>query len=122
MPGGKTILVVDDEVNIVDVLTILLEGDARTILRAHDGITALAIVREHHPDLVISDMMMPGIDGRELCRLIQSEPELAGTRVMLMSAVHKLDVRGCDEEVFIRKPFDIDEVDHVVERLLSELS
>ncbi len=118
---NKTNLVVDDEVDIVELPSLVLDGDGRTILRAYDGMTALAIARERHPDLVISDVMMPGIDGRELCHLIQSDPELAGTQVMLMSAVRKLDLRGCDEDVFIRKPFDIDAVEQAVKRLLSEL-
>ena len=122
MLGGKTILVVDDEADIVDILNILLAADGRTILSANDGIAALAIARERRPDLVITDVMMPGLDGRELRRLIRSDPELTGTRVMLMSAVHKLDLREHGEDVFIRKPFDIDALDEAVQRLLLEVA
>ena len=121
MLGGKTILVVDDEADIVDILNILLAADGRTMLSANDGIAALAIARERRPDLVITDVMMPGLDGRELRRLIRSDPELTGTRVMLMSAVHKLDLREHGEDVFIRKPFDIDALDEAVQRLLLEV-
>ena len=117
--ADKIILVVDDEEVIVGLLTLLLDVDGRTILGAHDGVEALAIARKQRPDLVITDVMMPGIDGRELCRLIRSDPELANTRVMLMSAVHKLDIGGYGADEFIRKPFDLHEVDRAVRRLLS---
>lgn len=122
MSKAKTILVVDDEPEIVNLLIIFLTGDNRTILGAHDGHTALAIARERRPDLLISDVMMPGIDGRELCRIIQADPELSATRVVLMSALHKLDLRECHEDVFISKPFDIYTIEQAVERLLSELT
>ena len=120
MVADKIVLVVDDEEVIVDLLTLLLDADGRTILGAHDGVEALAVARERRPDLVISDVMMPRLDGRELCRLIRSDPELANTRVMLMSAVHKLDIGGYGADEFIRKPFDLREMDRVVRRLLSE--
>ena len=122
MAGRKTILIVDDEADIVELLTLVLEGDGRTVLRAYDGITELALAREQHPDLVISDVMMPRLDGRELCRLIKADPELAHTRVVLMSAVHKLDLREYGEDVFIRKPFNILKMDEAVRHLLAELS
>ncbi len=122
MLGGRTILIVDDEEVIVELLTLLLDGDGRTILGAYDGVEALGIIREHRPNLVISNVMMPRLDGRELCRTIRADPELADTRVVLMSAGHKLDVHGYGEDLFIRKPFDLVEVEQTVKRLLSELS
>ncbi len=117
----RKILVVDDEAEIVDLLTMLLDGEGREILPAYDGNTALRIVREQRPNLVISDVMMPGIDGRELCRTIRSDPELAGVSIVLMSALNKLDMRECHEDVFISKPFDIFTVEQTIDRLLAEL-
>ncbi|MDP9378774.1 MAG: response regulator [Chloroflexota bacterium] len=122
MVGTKTILVVDDEVEIVELLTLLLDGDGRTILGAYDGNAALEIVREQRPDLVISDVMMPGIDGLELCRIIQSDPGFGEISIVLMSAINKLDLRECREDVFISKPFDIFTIEQTVERLLAGLA
>ena len=118
----KQILVVDDEAEIVELLTMLLDGDGRSILPAYEGTTALRIVREQRPHLVISDVMMPGIDGRELCRIIRSDPELEGISIVLMSAVNKLDLRECQEDVFISKPFDIFTVQQTIDSLLTELT
>ncbi len=118
----KKILVVDDEPEIVDLLTLLLERDGITILSAYDGNTALQIVREQRPHLVISDVMMPGIDGRELCQRIRSDPELMGIPIVLMSAINKLELRECTEDVFVTKPFDIFTVHQTVEYLLSQLT
>ena len=121
MAGGKTILVVDDEADIVNVLRIILSQDGVKVLSAYDGLEALDIARRERPDLVISDVMMPGMDGLELCRAIRSDPELADTRVVLMSAVHKLGLIDSSEDAFIPKPFGIEMVEATVERLLSEV-
>lgn len=49
--------------------------------------------------------MMPGLNGRELCRATESDPELSGTRTVLMGATYKWDLRECDEDEYISKPF-----------------
>jgi CheY-like chemotaxis protein len=94
----KTVLVVDDEADIVEVILAVLAEHDVTVLAAYDGRAALELARRARPDLVLSDVMMPGLDGRELCALIKADPDLAGTRVALMSAMYKLDLRDIDED------------------------
>ena len=82
----KKILVADDEDGIVRLITAILDGADVTLIAAHDGSEALENVRAQRPDLVLCDVMMPGLDGRELCRIIEANPDLAGTPVVLISA------------------------------------
>ena len=121
MVGGKTILVVDDESSIAMVIRLLLDDLGVAVLSAPDGDTALGMIRERRPDLVISDVMMPGLDGRELCRIIRSDPELASIRLVLMSAVHKLDLRDCEADGFLPKPFGLEMLEGMVERFLADV-
>ena len=115
----KTVLVVDDEADVVDVIVAVLAGHDITVLAAYDGRAALALARRERPDLVLSDVMMPGLDGRELCGLIKADPDLSGTRVALLSALYKLDLRECGEDAFIPKPFGRDQLKGAILRLLA---
>jgi len=119
---GKTILVVDDEAAIVNLLRIILSQDGVEVLGAYDGLEALDIARRERPDMVISDVMMPRMDGRELCRAIRSAPELAGTRVVLMNALHKMILVDYTEDAFIPKPFGVEMLEETVERLLADVT
>ncbi|MDP9382253.1 MAG: response regulator [Chloroflexota bacterium] len=117
--GMKKILIVDDEEEIVALLAMLLDGDA-SVLSAYDGEQALEMVREHQPELVLTDVMMPRLDGRALCRLIRSDPATARTRVILMSAGRWLDAGECGADGLIHKPFDIPLLLQTVSRYLKD--
>jgi DNA-binding response OmpR family regulator len=79
----KTVLVVDDEPNIVDLVRLYLEGDGFRVVAAGDGPAALAAHAEHGPDLVILDVMLPGMDGFEVCRAIRRESD---TPILMLTA------------------------------------
>ena len=113
---------VDDEPEIVDLVSMVLEGEDRELLVAYDGSQALDIAREERPDLVLTDVMMPRLDGRELCMQIKADPVISETRIILMSAMRHLDPEGCKADALIQKPFDISEVADTVEQLLMEPS
>ena len=66
-----TVLVVDDERNIVELTRLYLSNDGYTVLSAYDGLEALEMIREEHPDLVVLDIMLPNLDGWELCRRLR---------------------------------------------------
>lgn len=70
---AASVLVVDDDATVSDVVRRYLERAGYTVLLAGDGPSALAAFREHRPDLVVLDLMLPGLDGRELCRLMRAE-------------------------------------------------
>jgi len=111
-----TILIVEDEQPLRTFLARLL-GDAghRTLLAIHGG-HALEMVEKERPDLVISDIMMPILNGVELCRRLKA---MSGTRaipVILMSSAGALAAAGSGADAFIEKPFDLEDMEALVRR------
>ena len=104
------ILIVDDEPSGRETLEALLIGDGYELLQAEDGFSALAIAKEKCPDLVLLDVMMPRMDGFELCRRIRADSTLSEMPILLVTALDDRDSRlagfhaGADD--FITKPFD----------------
>lgn len=106
-----TILVVDDEVAITEVLRDLLEDEGYHVITARNGHEALASVAEVRPDVVVSDVMMPAMDGWQLCRALQSDPSFQPIPIVLMSAAAQPHSReGCSCTAFVPKPFNLDAV------------
>jgi DNA-binding response OmpR family regulator len=103
----KTILVVDDAPNIVELVRIYLEGAGYATLVATDGRSAVELHRKHRPDLVILDVMLPGMDGFEVCRAIRREADTPV--VMLTARTDDIDAivgleLGADD--YVTKPFN----------------
>jgi adenylate cyclase len=110
MNDPPRILVVDDNETNRDIIVTRLEANGYKTLQAADGQQALAAVTQHHPDLVLLDVMMPNIDGLEACRQLKGNVGLAFTPVILVTAkaatqdvVAGLDA-GADE--YLTKPID----------------
>jgi len=107
--AGARILIVDDENAIHTLLGRILELNGYEALHALSGREALEIVEREHPDLVLSDVLMPGMSGLELCWLLKSNPKTALLPVLLMTALSGTEERveafesGADE--FVAKPF-----------------
>ena len=103
----KTILVVDDERNIVDLLRLYLEKEGFAVIAAGDGEEALALHRRHDPDLVILDLMLPKIDGFEVCREIRRQGDtpvlMLTARADDIDAIVGLEL-GADD--YVTKPFN----------------
>ena len=72
MTDGHTVLVVEDEADIREMLTLLLEGEGYAVHQAEDGLRAVAVLEELIPDLVLLDIMMPGMDGHAVCRHVRA--------------------------------------------------
>jgi two-component system alkaline phosphatase synthesis response regulator PhoP len=111
----QTILVVDDEPQIVEIVRDYLEGAGYRVLTARDGQTALTLARHEHPDLVVLDLMLPGgLDGLEICRRLRRDPGLADVPIIMLTArVEETDrliglELGADD--YITKPFSPREV------------
>jgi two-component system alkaline phosphatase synthesis response regulator PhoP len=81
-----TILLVDDEADILEFLGYNLEREGYRVLKAKNGLKGLKLAMEHKPQLVILDVMMPGMDGMETCNEIRKIPELAGTLIAFLTA------------------------------------
>ena len=105
----KTILVVDDEPSIGRVVQFKLQQEGFRVALATDGLEGLAKVREEKPDLILLDLMMPGMDGFEVCRRLRAAPETVTTPVIILTARgQEMDrIRGVELGVldFFTKPF-----------------
>ena len=118
---AQTILVVDDEQPVVEVVAGVLEYAGYRVLTAGNGKEALAYLEKGKVDLVLSDMMMPVMDGTQLCKRIAADAAHNSIPFVLMSATHtvaRLD--GCRYAGFLRKPFDIQELLRLVASVLGE--
>ena len=114
-----TILVADDETPIVALLHDLLENEGHSVIVAHNGREALALARAAHPDLILSDIMMPLMDGMQLVRMLREEAITREVVVILMSAAQPPDLVSVGAAAFLAKPFDLDEVNRLIARHLA---
>ena len=109
---GKSILIVEDEQNIVDILSFNLSREGYDTLEAYDGPTGLQLALEQDPDLILLDLMLPGMDGFEVCRRIRAGNAQIGI-IMLTARTQEMDkvtglMTGADD--YITKPFSMREL------------
>jgi len=116
------ILVADDSPGIRDLLQMSLESLGYSVLVAEDGESALERIVSAQPDLMIIDVMMPKINGFQICRRVKSSPATRETPVILLTArVREEDVfwgHDCGADEYITKPFRTEDLEKTVERLL----
>jgi DNA-binding response OmpR family regulator len=120
--AGKRVLVVDDDAKTVELVKLYLKRDGYRVLTAYDGIEALRLAREGHPDLIVLDLMLPGIDGLEICRTLRNESDVP---VIMLTAkttdqdkLVGLDM-GADD--YVTKPFSPRELAARVRAVLRRL-
>lgn len=106
----KTILVVDDEPAILDLLTTLLSDEGYQVLSAVDGAAALEGLKREAVDVVITDGMMPRLDGEALIRAMRARPETREVPVIFVSAAVTPRLEGLEPWWFLPKPFDLEVV------------
>ncbi len=82
----KHILVVDDEIGALTLIGIMLDRGGFSVLKAKDATSALAVLDQNTPDMIILDVMMPGMNGIELCRVIRDREETQETPILILSA------------------------------------
>ena len=121
--SNATILVVDDNSDNVEILRAFLTSRGFSVEAAADGRSALARMEEIKPDLVLLDVMMPGMDGWEVCRVIKQHPSLADTRVVMVTAKGGFEDKyeglrsGADD--YVVKPVDFPDLLDKVQRNLA---
>src|SRR5438128_5128769 len=90
--GKRKVLLVDDDEELVELITDVLKNDGRFEVRvAANGFAAGMIVKEYRPDLVVLDVMLPDINGRDVCQLIRSDQTLEGVRIICISGMVEED-------------------------------
>jgi CheY-like chemotaxis protein len=82
------VLLVDDEPELLDVWSFALEYAGYEVARAHDGRAALIVVERQVPDLLVTDLMMPGMNGEDLCRAMRENPAWMSVPIMLHTSAH----------------------------------
>ncbi len=119
----KSVLIVEDEESIALSLEFLLRKEGCAVACARDGTTALQMIAQQPPDMVLLDVMLPLMDGFELCRRIRVDPALKKTRILMLTA------RGRENEIargmslgadaYLTKPFSTRELMGTVRSLLG---
>jgi CheY-like chemotaxis protein len=114
------ILVVDDEPVLRDTVAEVLRDEGYAVLTAADGRLAVAVFASDPPDLVLMDVMMPGMDGHEAYLAMRAHPNGRTIPIVLSSAETHPAELDPDIAAFLPKPFDLDQLIQLVARLLSE--
>lgn len=119
----KKVLIADDEQNIVISLEFLLRREGFEVFVASDGEEALVRLRAEKPDLVLLDVMMPKMNGFDVCQAIRADPDLAGMRVLMLTAKgREAEVSkglGLGADAYMTKPFSTKELVAQVRVLLG---
>jgi CheY-like chemotaxis protein len=115
-----TILVVDDEPTIRALVIAVLEQEGNATLDAADGHAALAALAQIDPDLVLMDVMMPGLDGHAVYQAMRADPRGRGIPVILMSAAADPAQLPRGIAGFLPKPFDLDRLLTLVAGVLGD--
>ena len=120
---AKRVLVCDDEPYIVESVSYVVRKAGYEVLTAEDGDTALAMARRERPDLVFLDIMMPGMQGDEVCRQIKADPSTRDAHVVILTArgqeedERRAMALGADE--FMTKPFSPRKLRDLLQRVLG---
>ncbi|WP_300457104.1 response regulator [Desulfobacula sp.] len=120
----KKILIVDDEPNIIVPLEFLMTQNHYDVQTADTGEKALDLISRWKPDLILLDIMLPGMDGYEVCQKIRQEKEFSQTRIIFLSAMARsIDIAkgmGLAADDYITKPFANDYVVSKIKELLGD--
>jgi len=119
----KRILIVDDEPQLVEMVKMRLEANNYEVIVAHDGMEALEKARKGEPDLIILDLMLPKLDGYQVCRMLKFDRALSKIPIIMLTALGKKEDREWGKKVkadaYIIKPFNAEELLERVARLIK---
>ena len=122
--SDEVVLVADDDDDILMLVTTRLRRDGFDVIAAQNGEEALALAKERRPAVAVLDIGMPGLDGLEVLQRIRADDDLAGTRVLLLTAkAQESDVRRGYEagaDGYVRKPFSPSDLSARVRALLDD--
>lgn len=120
--SAATILVVDDDPSSVEIVQTYLEARGYHVVAARDGEEALARLEDAEPDLILLDIMMPGMDGWEVSRTIKNHPDFSDVRVVMLTArsdfTDKQEGLRAGADDYVVKPVRLEELERTVERNL----
>jgi DNA-binding response OmpR family regulator len=121
--GKRKVLLVDDDPDLVDLINKALEDDGRFEVRiAGNGFDAGMMVKEYRPDMIVLDVMLPDINGKEVCHRVRADNTLEDVRIICISGmieedkIQELKLSGADD--FLHKPFMVEEL---IDRMCAQL-
>lgn len=118
---GKTVLIVDDEKDIVETIKFVLEAQGYDTLCAYDGEIGLKKAKDKKPDLIVLDVMMPNINGFKISRLLKFDAKYKNIPIIMLTARSQKEDKLIGEEtgadIYMTKPFDIEELVSNVKKL-----
>ena len=122
--GKRKALVVYDDEDLVDLIKDVLENDGRFEVRtANNGFDAGMMVKEYHPDIIVLDVMLPDINGKEVCQRVRGDTTLDDCRIICISGMVEqdkiADLRTSGADDFMQKPFEIEKLVDQICRLLD---
>lgn len=121
----KTLLVIDDDESILSIFTMVLQHKGYTVIPAPSGEAGLELARQRHPDLILTDMNMPGTSGLEVLKCVKADPELAAIPVVLITGDEEITSANKEGESLadgiLVKPVSLDALVRCVEEKLSKL-
>ncbi|MCA8984200.1 MAG: response regulator [Planctomycetaceae bacterium] len=111
--GKRKALIVDDDHELVELMRDVMEADGRFEVRvANNGFDAGMMVKEYHPDVIVLDVMLPDINGKEVCQRVRSDSAMDDVRIICISGMverEKIDeLRQAGANDFLQKPFDVE--------------
>ena len=122
-PVKKKILLVEDDPEVRQFLQTALEMEGYSVLTAPNGVKLISNIRVDRPDLILLDIMLPWVDGYELCKAIKAHPEYRKIPVIFVSARNTPDEikagLACGADDYIPKPIDLEHFSAVVRRLIE---
>lgn len=117
-PNRPRVLVLDDDQSLTELLSDLLETEGYKTIVCNSSKDVLYMARQFLPDVLVLDIMMPEIDGYDVCRFFKSDPELQRTRIVILTArdglASRLDAYRAGADQFLAKPFDLEELRLVI--------
>ena len=108
---AQRILIVEDQADVAELIEVVLKGEGYTVAVAPDGAQGLMLARDWNPDLILMDVMLPGVDGGTAIRRLKAAPETAAIPIVAMSAgrvIRQHTGELDDADGALAKPFDID--------------
>ena len=112
--AGKKILIIDDEKTFINPVKLFLEKQDFTVLEAYDGFSGLEKARSEHPDLILMDLMLPGMNGYQVCRLLKFDAHYKDIPIFIVSAKDTEEDQNIGKkagaDLYITKPIDFESI------------
>jgi DNA-binding response OmpR family regulator len=119
-----TVVIADDDLEILTMVRTLLRRRDVNLIEASDGEEAMRLIRENEPDLVVLDVMMPGMSGWEVCKGIREDAALSSTGVIMLTGIgerlNEMTSPLYGADAYLDKPFDMGDLDEKVGEVLAE--